>query len=177
MKMNQSEARAVLRAQGITNPSKSLIENWLRVQQYEEAASPPPAPRETVGDIQPCVSSSVSLDHAPRTGVPHPSSESNLEPLLRSRGELVRPTGRRKAGRPRIIASFYPALARAMADQTPLPKALRILGIQLDKRQVRALYRSREFKAMYQEARRQFLADYGKRSTQQLRKMRRYAEL
>jgi hypothetical protein len=89
-----------------------------------------------------------------------PSSRSNLKPLLQASGELVRPAGRRKPGRPRIIASFYPALARVMADQTPLPKALRILGIHLDKRQIRALYRSREFSQMYQEARRQWLREW-----------------
>ena len=56
-KLTEQDARAALRAHGITNPSKALIENWLRVQQNEETASPPPALRETVVDMQPCIKS------------------------------------------------------------------------------------------------------------------------
>ena len=112
--MTEEDARAALRAQGIRNPSKALIENWLRVQQCEEAASPPPAPWETVGDMQPCISPSLSLEDAPSAG--RQSSESNLEPLLRERGELQRPGGRRKAGRPRVQAPWFQALATLMAD-------------------------------------------------------------
>ena len=150
----------------------------MRVQQLQGWALEIPEPGSQQAQAhQPTEQEAHNPNPAVPPERPHPSSESNLEPLLRSRGELVRPAGPRKAGRPRIVASFYPALARVMADQTSLPKALRILGLHLDKRQIRALYRSREFKEMYQEARREFLADYGKRSTQQLRKMRQYAEL
>ena len=73
--MDEQDARAALRAQGITNPSKSLIENWLRVQGHEEAANGPASLGETVGDTQPCTSSSVSLEGIHQAG--RPSSESN----------------------------------------------------------------------------------------------------
>jgi hypothetical protein len=41
-----------------------------------------------------------------------------------------------------------------MADGTPLRKALKQHGITLDKAQIRALYRNKEFKKLYQEERR-----------------------
>ena len=174
--MNEQDAKSAIRAQGITNPSKALIKNWLRVQHCEEAASPTPAPRETVGDMQPCISPSLSLEETQSVG--RPSSESNLEPLLRQRSELERPAGRRKAGRPRVQAPWFQAVAATMADGTPLREALRLRGINgLSVRQVRALYRNRAFQTLYKEARRKFLSDYGKRSSQQLRKMRQYASL
>jgi hypothetical protein len=157
--MTEQEARSALRAQGITNPSKALIKNWLRVQRYEEAASPPPAPRETVGDMQPCASSSVSLEDS----VGRPSSESNLEPLLRSRGELQRLAGRRKAGRPRVQAPWFQALANLMADSSlSLRQALHHLGVQgLSERQIRALYRNSALTAMRREARQKWFREGG----------------
>jgi hypothetical protein len=176
--MNDSDPKAALRKMGIRNPSRQLVDNYMRVQQAEEWALEVPEMAASAQETQePGINAKQDDPSAAEAKRPHPSSESALEPRLRETGQLERPRGPRKPGRPRIIASFYPALARVMADQTPLPQALRILGIHLDKRQVRALYRSREFKEMYQEARRQFLSDYGKRSTQQLRKMRRYAGL
>jgi hypothetical protein len=168
--MTEQEARAALRAQGITNPSKALIKNWLRVQHYEEASSPE-APRVTVGDMQPCVSSSLSLENTPSGD--RPSSESNLEPLLRSRGELQRPQGRRKAGRPRIQAPWFQAVASLMADSSiSLRQALLHLGVQgLSERQIRALYRNSALTAMRQEARQKWLREGGLRP----RDRRRYA--
>jgi hypothetical protein len=150
--MTEQEARVALRAQGITNPSKALIENWLRVQRYEETASPSPARGETVRDMQPCVSSSLCLESS--RSADRPSSESNLEPLLRSRGELERPAGRRKAGRPRVQAPWFQALATLMADGSiPLRQALDHLGVQgLSERQIRALYRNSALTAMRREA-------------------------
>ena len=161
--MNESDARAALRARGIRNPSPQLVEDYMRVQRAEEWALEVPD----------------STQEAPsEPSASHPSSESNLEPLLRDRGELVRPEGRRKAGRPRILAPWFQAVAMRMADGTPLREALRLTGITgLSARQVRSLYRNRAFQALYREARRKFLADYGRRSPQALRKMRRYAGL
>ena len=113
-----------------------------------------------------------------RTEKPHPSSESALEPMLRERGQLQRPAGRRKAGRPRVLAPWFQAVAATMADGTPLREALRLCGISgLSAQQVRALYRNRAFQTLYKEGRRKFLLDYGKRSPQALRKMRQYAGL
>jgi hypothetical protein len=158
--MNESDANAALRAQGITNPSKSLIRNWLRVQRYEEKASPPPTLRETVGDMQPCVSSSVSLEDT--TSVGRPSSESALEPMLRERGELARPAGRRKAGRPCVQASWFQAVATVMSDGTPLRQALAAVGVQgLTASQIRSLYRNSVLKAMRREARQKWLREWG----------------
>jgi hypothetical protein len=159
--MNEQEAKAALRAQGITNPSKSLIENWLRVQHYEEAASSLEVPGETVVDMQPCINPSVCLEDS--RNADRPSSESNLEPLLRSRGELQRPAGRRKSGRPRIQAPWFQALATLMADGSiSLRQALHHLGVQgLSERQMRALYRNSALTAMRQEARQKWFRQDG----------------
>ncbi len=51
------------------------------------------------------------------------------------------------------MATWFEQLAAAMADGTSLRVALQRLGITLDKNQIRALYRSREFQRMYQEMR------------------------
>lgn len=176
--MNRDVAKTALREMGILNPSPQLVSDWLRAQRAQEWTLE--VPKDTAAALEtqePAIDPGQDDPSAVEVKHSHPSSKSALEPRLRETGQLERPRGPRKPGRPRIIASFYPALARVMADQTSLPKALRILGIHLDQRQVRALYRSREFKKMYKEARRQFLSDYGKRPNQQLRKMRHYAEL
>lgn len=158
--MTEQDAKAALRAQGITSPSKSLIENWLRVEHYEEAADQPTALKETVGDLQPCIIPSVSLGDTPSAD--RPSSESNLEPLLRERGELKRPTGRRKAGRPRMQAPWFQAVATVMSDGTPLRQALAAVGVQgLTNRQIRALYRNSVLKEMRREARQKWLREWG----------------
>lgn len=157
--MTEQEARTTLRAQGITNPSKALIENWLRVQQYEETASPSPAPRETVRDMQPCISPSVSLEDA--STVARPSSASNLEPLLRERGQLEREHPR-KPGRPRIQAPWFQAVATVMSDGTPLRQALAAVGVHgLTARQIRSLYRNSVLKQMRHEARQKWLREWG----------------
>lgn len=170
--MNRDDAKTALRAQGITNPSKSLIENWLRVQQYEETASSPQVPGETVGDMQPCISPSVCLEDT-TTNTDRPSSESALEPVLRSRNELKRPAGPRKAGRPRVQAPWFQALAMLMADGSiSLRQALSHLGVQgLSERQIRSLYRNSALKAMRHEARQKWLRQDGIRPKDR----RRYA--
>jgi len=51
---------------------------------------------------------------------PRGYSKSNLEPVLREQGALKRPPGARKQGRPRILATWFPAVvAQAMADGPP----------------------------------------------------------
>jgi len=80
-----------------------------------------------------------------------------LEPTLREQGTLQRQRGPRKGGRPRIIASWFPAVARTMADGTPLRDALRLNGITLEKSQIRALYRNSEFRRLWQEERDRYL--------------------
>lgn len=159
--MTRQEAIEALRAQGITNPSKALVENWLRVQHYEEAASPPPAPRETARDMQPCVSSSVPLEGTTSAG--RPSSESALEPMLRERGQLEREHPR-KPGRPPVRAPWFQAVATVMSDGTPLRQALAAVGIYgLTPRQIRSLYRNRVLTEMRREARQKWLREWGVR--------------
>lgn len=82
------------------------------------------------------------------------SSKSKLEPILRESEQLERPRGRRKPGRPRIVASWFPQVAELMADGTTLKSALKRAGITLDAAQARAMYRNTEFRRMYQDARR-----------------------
>jgi len=81
------------------------------------------------------------------------SSKSRLEPVLRETGHLERAPGRRKPGRPRIIASWFPQVAETMADGTSLKAALERNGITLDSAQLRALYRNTEFRRIVRETR------------------------
>jgi hypothetical protein len=155
--MNETDAKAALRAQGIRNPSRQLVEDYMRVQQAEEWALEVPSPYDPSPAENPLRSQSVE---EPK---PHPSSESNLEPLLRKRNELQRPTGRRKAGRPRIQAPWFQAVATLMAvGSIPLRQALDHLGVQgLSERQIRSLYRNSVLKEMRQEARQNWLRQGG----------------
>ena len=51
-----------------------------------------------------------------------------------------------------------------MADGTSLKTALTMNGLNLSKSEIRACYRNRTFQALYQEARRKFLAErYGRK--------------
>ncbi len=149
---DEDMARAALRALGIRNPAPSLVENWIRansVTEQESELSPPtplPFPRSVQPPPQP-----KAEDFRPKHRRGY--SKSNLEPTLREQGALERPHGSRKAGRPRVVASWFPAVARTMADGTPLRLALKRHGITLDKRQIRALYRNEEFKRLYREER------------------------
>jgi hypothetical protein len=52
-----------------------------------------------------------------------------------------------------------PEVAATTADGTTLPEALRIHGVELDERQLRALYRNAAFKEMRLEARREWMED------------------
>lgn len=78
--MNESEAKAALRAQGIRNPSQQLVEDYMRVQQTEEWALEVPSLRSVDG---------IESAEAKPEPKPHPSSESNLEQLLREHGRAT----------------------------------------------------------------------------------------
>jgi hypothetical protein len=157
--MTESEAKAALRAQGIRNPNRHLVEDYMRVQQAEEWALEVPE-REPHGQQQTAQEHSPEAQGAPDR--PHPSSESNLEPLLRERGELQRPVGRRRAGRPRVQAPWFQAVATAMSDGTPLRLALAAVGVHgLSERQIRSLYRNSVLTAMRREARQKWLREWG----------------
>ena len=157
--MNESEARAALRAQGIRNPSPQLVQDYMRAQQAQEWALEVPE-RSSVALA---VERSQTPNSAPeRTERPHPSSESNLAPLLRDRGELVRDGGPRRAGRPRVQAPWFQAVANAMSDGTPLRQALAAVGVHgLTARQIRSLYRNSVLKEMRREARQKWLREWG----------------
>jgi len=90
-------------------------------------------------------------------GKPHGSSKSSLLPVLRGEGVLEKRVRPGKPGRPRIIATWMPEVAATTADGTTLPEALRIHGVELDERQLRALYRNAAFKEMRLEARREWM--------------------
>jgi hypothetical protein len=159
--MTEHEAKAALRQQGIRRPSRQLVQDWLRLQQSQEWALEVPEVQgqEHSSDLEtpPESASGASAAHPPRA-----SSESNLEPLLRARGQLERPAGRRKAGRPRIVAPFFKALAVACSDGTPLRQALVRCGVHgLSEREIRSLYRNVQLKTMRQEARQKWLAEWG----------------
>src|SRR5437016_13600511 len=158
--MNESEARAALLAQGIRNPSRQLVEDYMHVQQAQEWALEVP---ELAGERSQTAPPSALPNSAPeRTQRPHPSSESNLAPLLRDRGELVRQRGPRRAGRPPVQAPWFQAVATAMSDGTPLRQALAAVGVQgLTARQIRSLYRNHTLKAMRREARQKWLTEWG----------------
>jgi hypothetical protein len=172
--MNERDAKAALRAQGIPDPSPQLVEDYMRVQQADEWALEVPEH----GSQEPQGQQQTEQDAPRRIAPKRPSSKSNLAPMLRERGELARERGPRRAGRPRVEAPWFQAVATVMADGTPLREALRLCGISgLSAQEVRALYRNRAFQILYKEARRKFLSDYGRRSPHALRKMRQYADL
>jgi len=162
--MNESDAKATLRQLGIT-PTPELIRNWIRANEVEhkvDAEEPelskghllPPS----LAHQSPPISTGEIKSRA--DGLPHGASNSNLEPVLIEQGTLEKGSSGRKPGRPRIIASWFPAVAQSMADGTSLRVALAINRLYLSKTQMRALYRNVTFKAMHQEARRRFLIEH-----------------
>lgn len=153
---DEDAAKAALRALGISFPSQALIQSWIQASRAEDrmAEQQRSLPTEhlrpaLVPEILPPPAVEVSPSRHPRG-----YSRSRLEPALRENGTLQRQKGPRKPGRPRVVASWFPAVAQAMADGTTLRDALKQHSIALDKGQIRALYRNEEFKRLYWEARR-----------------------
>jgi len=152
--MNEAESKAALRAQGIRNPSRQLVEDYMRVQQAEDWALEVPEPVSQQPQEQQTKQEPPSPNPADTSRRPHPSSLSNLEPLLKDRGELVRERGPRRAGRPRIQAPWFQAVATFMSDGTSLREALAAVGITgLTARQIRSLYRNSTLTEMRRKAR------------------------
>jgi len=156
--MNESDAKAAFRAMGIPRPSRSLIDAWLRAEELKEqwAQIEEPVKAETAPATPATMEASV-----PQAASTSPAlrGKSLLEPILRERGDLPQPLKRRKPGRPRIVASWFPAVAKTMADGTTLRTALAINGLSLCANEMRALYRNRTLQALYQEARRRYLIE------------------
>jgi hypothetical protein len=161
--MTESEVRAALCELG-NKPRRRLVEHWLRAAEAELAQR-----RRSDTGAEECVTNPSTTQHAqtPTSERTQPCSKSRLEPMLCEHGTLVKAHGRRKPGRPRMVASWFPAVARTMADGTTLGMALAINGIKnLSKSETRACYRNRTFQALYREARPVFLAEhYGRKPT------------
>ena len=145
--MNESEARAALQAMGIRNPSEQLISDWMHVQQAQDWALEVPE-RSQTAPIE--AEQGYTVPDGTQSNWPLPysaperrkSSKSNLVPLLRQRGELVRPRGPRKRGRPRVEAAFFPRLALLMSGGLSLGTALAAVGVHgLSRAQLRSLGR------------------------------------
>jgi hypothetical protein len=151
---NEQAAREALRALGIPFPAQSLIRAWIQAheaeqQMKEEHRRPQPLPDEPAPQPSAWEPAEQDFWHKHSRGY----SKSNLEPILRENGTLEQPHGIRKPGRPRIVATWFPAVARSMADGASLREALKLNGIALDKTQIRALYRNEEFRRLLQEER------------------------
>jgi hypothetical protein len=167
--MIKSDARTSLIELGIV-PTKALIAAWEKAGIAEESLADQDkeldsghlahSPIATLGTehAYPCQLSIPTKTRA--DGKPHGSSKSNLEPVLIEHDTLEKSASRRKPGRPRIIASWFPAVAQTMADGTSLRTALAINRLYLGKSEMRALYRNTTFKAIYQEVRRRFLIEH-----------------
>ena len=162
--ISEQDARTALREMGIT-PTRQLIENWQRAELSERVQFEKPVEAEGHASegSQPDWNSQEEAPTARQT----PSSKSRLEPVLREQGTLERPSGKREPGRPRIIASWFPAVAATMADGTSLKTALAMNGIHnLSRSEIRACYRNKTLQALYQQAREDFLrAIYGRKPT------------
>lgn len=166
--MNESDAIAAFRRMGIIRPSRDLIEHWLRAEAAAErmaaeeraSAQPKAAEPSVAGTKQPSPATAEVPGPAshPEPQLPRPG-KSLLEPLLRDQGAVENQATKRKPGRPRIVASWFPAVAKTMADGTTLATALAINGLVLSANEMRALYRNRTFQGLYQEARRRYLLE------------------
>ena len=89
----------------------------------------------------------------------------------------AQPESKRKPGRPRKYAPWFPAVAKAMADGTTLRKALLWNRIILSERDIRRLYQSREFVRLYKIERHVYMhSNYGRRAQTELERHRNMAE-
>jgi hypothetical protein len=172
--MNESDARAHFRAMGIPSPSQCLVDAWLRAieveQQMAEAEKTPTAKAENPAantNGGPAVSQAEPIKAPPR-------GRSVLEPILRDQNALQESPRRSKAGRPRIVASWFPAVAKTMADGTALRMALLLNGLSLSNLEIRRLYRLVEFRRLYRLERRMYqLEKWGRIPQDELKRTRK----
>jgi hypothetical protein len=144
---DQQYARDRLKGLGIQKPSPQLVENWIRANRDADTEQGVPA------ELPPAQPPAQVKPENFRPKHPRGYSKSKLEPVLLEQGALQRPYGVKRPGRPRIVASWFPEVAKTMADGNTLMEALKKHGITLDKPQIRALYRNEEFKRLVREAR------------------------
>ena len=135
-------------------PTRPLIEAYLKSLQAEETesailTSTVPAPTDHPTGIE-----SPPAQHYCRG-----YSKSLLEPILQEQGSQEKPLGKRKRGRPRIVARWFQKVAHSMRDGTSLRTALRINGLSLSKSEIRACYRNTTLRALYTEARRHYFSE------------------
>ena len=136
-------------------PTRPLIEAYMKSLQAEGneqaiSTSTVPAPMD-----QPAGTASPPEPQR----YPRGYSKSLLEPILQEQGSHEKPLGKRKPGRPRIVASWFERVAYSMRDGTSLRTALRINGLTLSKSEIRACYRNTTLRALYTEARRHYLIE------------------
>jgi hypothetical protein len=164
--MNESDARAHFRAMGIPRPSRCLIDAWLRAAKLERQITDAEKPPTAKAENSVAAANTNRGPTAPQTdpSSPAPRGKSLLEPILRHRGDLPNPPKRRKPGRPRLVASWFPAVAKTMADGTTLRTALAMNRLTLSANEMRSLYRNKTFRGLYQETRRRFLIENWGRS-------------
>jgi hypothetical protein len=174
--MNESDAIAAFRRMGIARPSRDLVENWLRAAASAEraaveenrasaqpkAAEPSVAAPNQVSSAGPAVTPATPAPACQPQQPPRPG-KSLLEPILRDQAAIEKSTTKRKPGRPRIVASWFPAVAKTMADGSTLRTALAINGLTLSANEMRALYRNRTFQGLYQARRRYLLENWGRK--------------
>jgi hypothetical protein len=79
-----------------------------------------------------------------------------------------------KRGRPPRVASWFPAVAKTMADGTTLRMALLLNSIRLDACEIRRLYRLVEFRRLYSLERRMYqLQKWGRIPQDELERTRK----
>jgi hypothetical protein len=137
-----------LEAQGIPTTHQAVLD-WLAQQRPAQAAPAPAEQRPSTEQNRP--------DEPP-------SPQKGVSRLARFTVPLAEAPRRRKPGRPLTIASWFPAVAKTMADGTTLRTALAINRLTLSANEMRSLYRNKTFKGLYQEARRRYLIENWGRS-------------
>lgn len=87
------------------------------------------------------------------------------------------PQLKRKPGRPAKLAPWFAAVAKAMANGTPLRMALLWNRINVGEREIHNLYKNVEFRRMYKLERHMFMyTEYGKRPQSELEAIRKNFE-
>lgn len=138
-----------LEAQGIPTTHQAVLD-WL-AQNRPLRAAPPTAEQQP------------RPPQTSQSGPPQPQKK-GVSRLARFAVPLAEAPRRRKPGRPLTIASWFPAVAKTMADGTTLRTALAVNRLTLSANEMRSLYRNKTFKGLYQEARRRYLIENWGRS-------------